>query len=67
VTATLPDGRSLVREIQAGSSYLSSEDPRASFGLGKATKVTRLVVRYPDGRVRTLTNVRANQILIVRP
>ncbi len=35
VTATLADGRKLVREVQAGSSYLSSEDPRVHFGLGK--------------------------------
>ncbi len=28
VTAVLPDGRRLVREVHAGSSYLSSEDPR---------------------------------------
>ena len=32
-----PDGTRLVREVQAGSSYLSSEDPRVHFGLGKAT------------------------------
>src|SRR6266498_975909 len=32
VTAVLPDGRRLVREVQAGSSYLSSQDPRVHFG-----------------------------------
>ena len=36
VTAVLADGRRLVREVQAGSSYLSSEDPRIHFGLGSA-------------------------------
>ncbi len=36
VTAVLPDGRRIVREVQAGSSYLSSEDPRVHFGLGAA-------------------------------
>ena len=35
VTAVLPDGRRLVQELHAGSSYLSSEDPRAHFGLGQ--------------------------------
>ena len=30
-----PDGRTLVREVLAGSSYLSSEDPRVHFGLGR--------------------------------
>ncbi len=63
VTATLPDGRRLVRVLEAGSSYLSSEDPRIELGLGSATSVSRLVVRYPDGSERTLANVRANQIL----
>src|SRR2546423_11117668 len=49
VTATLSDGRRLVREEQAGSSYLSSQDPRLLFGLGDATTVSELVVRYPGG------------------
>ena len=35
VTVELPDGQRLVREVQAGSSYLSSEDPRVHFGLGR--------------------------------
>src|SRR6266542_2330601 len=50
LTAVLPDGRRLVREVQAGSSYLSSQDPRVHFGLGTATTVNELVVRYPGGR-----------------
>ena len=41
MTATLADGRKLVREVQAGSSYLSSEDPRVHFGLGRARSASR--------------------------
>src|SRR3954466_2501772 len=67
VTAVLPDGRRLVREVQAGSSYLSSEDPRVHFGLGTATNVSELVVRYPDGRSVSLANVPADQIVVFRP
>ena len=55
VTAVLPDGRRLVQELHAGSSYLSSEDPRAHFGLGKAKTVDELIVRYPGGRETQLT------------
>ena len=65
VTATLPDGRRLVREVHAGSSYLSSEDPRAAFGLGGATRVRELVVRRPDGTTRTLRDVAADRLLTV--
>ena len=57
VTAVLPGGRKLVREVRAGSSYLSSEDPRVHFGLGAATSVDELVVRSPDGSITRLTDV----------
>ena len=63
VTAVLPDGRRLVQELHAGSSYLSSEDPRAHFGLGKSRSVRELIVRYPDGRETRLDDVKANQVL----
>jgi hypothetical protein len=65
VTAVLPDGRKLVREVHAGSSYLSSEDPRVHFGLGNATKLPRLVVRYPGGKARTLHDVAVNRVVHV--
>src|SRR5438874_1945111 len=66
VTAVLPDGRRLVREVQAGSSYLSSEDPRVHFGLGAATSVSQLIVRYPDGHTTSRNNVAADHIVLFR-
>jgi hypothetical protein len=65
VTVELPDGRRLVREVQAGSSYLSSEDPRVHFGLGEASRATAVVVRFPDGRTVRLADVAADRILEV--
>ena len=53
VTATLPNGRKLVQELHAGSSYLSSADPRAHFGLGGATKVSSSRSAGPTARCRT--------------
>ncbi len=64
VTVTLPDGRQLLREWHAGSSYLSSEDPRLHFGLGDAT-VVDVTVRWPDGSIEQLENTPANQQLHV--
>ena len=63
VTLVLPNGRRLVREVQAGSSYLSSEDPRLHFGLGTATTAAKVIVRYPDGTVKRLADVRADRIV----
>ncbi|MGH2936070.1 MAG: FG-GAP-like repeat-containing protein, partial [Gaiellaceae bacterium] len=65
LTATLADGRTLVRTVQAGSSYLSSEDPRVHFGLGDATAVAQLTVRYPWGGESRLTGVHADRIVTV--
>ncbi|MGH3443688.1 MAG: ASPIC/UnbV domain-containing protein, partial [Nitriliruptorales bacterium] len=65
VTAVLPDGRELVREVRAGSSYLSSEDPRSHFGLGEAGEVSELLVRWPGGGESRLTGVEANQLVRV--
>jgi hypothetical protein len=67
LTATLPDGHRLVQELHEGSSYLSSADPRAHFGLGSATKVESLTIRWPDGRVSHLANVAADRIVTVAP
>ena len=66
ITAVLPSGKRLVREVQAGSSYLSSEDPRAHFGLGTATRVSELIVRFPGGAVTRLTNLTADRVIDVK-
>ena len=65
VTVVLADGRKLVREARAGSSYLSSEDPRLHFGLGEATDVREVVVRYPGGAVKRIFGPPADRLLQV--
>jgi Na+-translocating ferredoxin:NAD+ oxidoreductase RnfD subunit len=67
VTAVLADGRRLQQQVQAGSSYLSSADPRVHFGLGAATSVKQLIVRYPWGAETELEDVAADQIVPVVP
>ncbi len=63
VTVTLPDGRRLTHIVQAGSSYLSSEDPRIHFGLGAATSVRSLTVRYPWGGTSSIGKVAGNRVV----
>ena len=43
-------GQRQMRVIQAGSSYMSSSPPVATFGLCGAGQVDRLLVQLPDGR-----------------
>jgi hypothetical protein len=63
----LPGGQTLTRELRAGGSYLSSEDPRAHFGLGDAAAVRKLVVTWPDGERTAIHDVEANRIVVVEP
>ena len=65
VTAELPDGRKLVRQVQAGGSYLSSEDPRLLFGLGDAARVRTLIIQYPNGTQTRIEDIPANQLVDV--
>src|SRR5262249_32755662 len=58
--------KSQTREIKSGGSYLSSSDLRAHFGLGGATKVDLLNVRWPGGRIQVLRDVPANQTVTVQ-
>jgi len=54
-----------VREVKAGSSYLSQSDLRQHFGLGRATRVDRLEIRWPSGQVEALQNLASNQTVTV--
>jgi hypothetical protein len=64
-TVTLPDRRTFRQELHAGSSYLSSEDPRLHFGLGAVTAVPEVRVRWPGGEETVLEDIEANRILEV--
>jgi len=44
-------------EIHSGASYLSQNDLRAHFGLGKAMKIDRLEIRWPSGQVETIKDL----------
>jgi hypothetical protein len=56
----------LVRERVSAGSYCCSHDPRMHFGLGEATVVPELEIRWPSRKVQKLTNVKADQILIIQ-
>jgi len=64
VTVTA-QGRTQMREVKSGSSYLGQNDLRVHFGLGDATRVERLDVRWPTGDVETIRDVAADQIVTI--
>ncbi|RME91420.1 MAG: CRTAC1 family protein, partial [Verrucomicrobia bacterium] len=59
-------GRRWQAEARCPTSYLFQSDPRLHFGLGKAGKVDRVIIRWPSGIRQELTEVAADQILTVK-
>jgi len=54
-----------VREINNVASYLSSNDIRLHFGLGRAKTIQRIEVLWPSGTRQVLRDVGINQVLVV--
>ena len=54
-----------VKEINNVASYLSSNDIRLHFGLGKAKTIQRIEVLWPSGLRQVLKDIAVNQILAV--
>ena len=58
-------GRTQLREINAGSSYLSFNSLTAEFGLGDDTNVNWVEVIWPGGRVSRHQNIPINQKVVI--
>ena len=50
-----------IREVRAGGGFISSSSVPPLLGLGKATRVDELTIRWPSGIIQTLRNVPADQ------
>jgi enediyne biosynthesis protein E4 len=61
------NGLTMIQPVMAVNGYLTSSDPRPHFGLGKADHAESVEIVWPDGTKQVLENVKANQILMVRP
>src|SRR6202035_1502490 len=52
-------------EVRGGSSYLSQNDLRLHFGLGKEDKMSEVSIRWPNGETETLRDVPADFIYTI--
>jgi len=58
-------GAKRARLKTGGGSYLSSHDPREILGLGKASKVDSVQIKWPSGQVDKLTDLPLNKYVKV--
>jgi hypothetical protein len=59
-------GRTLVDEVRSGSSYISQNDLRVHFGLGLASMINGVEVRWPSGLVEHFDNLKVDAIHVLK-
>ncbi|HSD26739.1 MAG TPA: CRTAC1 family protein [Vicinamibacteria bacterium] len=59
-------GAVLEDEVRGGGSYISQNDRRLHFGLGRTTRVETVRVRWPSGLVESWSDVAADQFLTLK-
>jgi hypothetical protein len=62
----LAGGRRFIRTVNPGGSYLSHNDVRAHFGLGRAERVDAIQVRWPNGEREEFPGGAVDQHLVLR-
>ncbi|MBZ0267314.1 CRTAC1 family protein, partial [bacterium] len=65
VTASV-DGRTVSRDVVSGYSYASANDPAVHLGLGAASRVTGVTVRWVDGTEETFGDFEAGRTVRLR-
>jgi hypothetical protein len=55
-----------IDEVRSGGGYLSQNDLRIHFGLGKAKKVETLEIHWPSGLSQILKDISPNQLIFVK-
>jgi len=59
-------GRKQIFDVSTAGSYLSANDPRIIAGLGDAAGVKSIEIRWPSGRVQTVSNPEVRKYLTIK-
>jgi hypothetical protein len=66
VTVTLESGTKVWGLVHSGSSYVSQSELPLTFGLGSSSRVAKIEVAWPSGRVDSVPSVAANQAITIQ-
>jgi len=60
------NGQEQVQEVSGGSGFCAQNQRRLHFGLGKAAKIEKAVIRWPSGKTQTIDNPAVDQVLKIK-
>jgi enediyne biosynthesis protein E4 len=55
-----------VKEVYSGGSYISQNDTRLHFGLGRKSRIDSIEVRWPAGKTEVVRDLPANQFVVIQ-
>jgi hypothetical protein len=58
------NGMKMIEDMIPARGYLSAQDPRLNFGLGKADHADSIEIRWPDGQVEKFKNVPGDRFVV---
>jgi enediyne biosynthesis protein E4 len=56
------DGRQQVQEVAGGSGFCAQNQRRLHFGLGRDARLEKVLIRWPSGKIQTLSGPQPDQI-----
>ncbi len=65
VRITLPDGRTLTRQVEVGTGEGNANSPILHFGLGSIAGPVRMVVHWPNGQTDIMRGVKPDRVVDV--
>lgn len=60
------NGQQQLQEVSGGSGFCSQNQRRLHFGLGEASEVERVVIRWPSGKTQEMSRPALNQVHLVK-
>ncbi len=54
-----------IRDVQSGTGFRNMSTITAHFGIGQATAITQVIIKWPSGIIDILNNVNPNQTILV--
>jgi hypothetical protein len=60
------DGKEQLQQVSGGNGFVSQNDRRLHFGLGKNPKIEKAVIHWPSGLVQTLDNLVPDRLYTVK-
>ena len=60
------DDKAQLKELHTTRGYFSASEPILHFGLGKTKRIKKIEVKWPDGKIQVLNNIKADQELVLQ-